>query len=196
MGRIPASRSPSGFAADSQDVSPSLGSVTFLGGTSDTVWWVSLRARPSNAALLELFFPAAAHGTQAHLYAHTCRSPLEWRATPHTPKFNNFLTEWPWGGLQLRPQDSLVEQATETIWLWKPGFPLCLGGKETGDGIYVLDRENMPSTPGTKLFLTVLILPTWEDTMAYTDILFPPDRHISSKALLSARHQRLPSLQG
>lgn len=41
----------------------------------------------------------------------------------------------------------------------------------------------MPSTPGLlDLFLTVLILSAWQDTMAYTDILLPPDRRTALKS--------------
>lgn len=59
----------------------------------------------------------------------------------------------------------------------KTGFTplLFLVEKKPDDGVYVLDKESMPSTPGPlEPFLTVLILPAWQDTMAYTDTLFPP----------------------
>lgn len=51
----------------------------------------------------------------------TPAGPLLARSHSTHIKIQQFLTEWHWGWLELRPWGLLVEQATETIWLWKPG---------------------------------------------------------------------------
>lgn len=45
-------------------------------------------------------------------------------------------------------------------------------------------KEITPSSPGPlDLLLTVLILLAWQDTMAYFDILLPPDKHTPLKSI-------------
>lgn len=59
---------------------------------------------------------------------------------------------------------------------------LLLVEKEPDEG-FAFWTQIMPSSPGLlDLFLTVLILSAWQDTMAHTDILLPPDRRTSLKS--------------
>ena len=194
MGRIPAFHSPSRFTADSEDVSPSLGAVAFLGGTSDTVWWVNLRARSGNAVLLELFFSCSPLNT-SWPYLH---APII--VTSHSTHIKNqqFLDsdagdDYCWDH-RSHLLNKLLKQSGQENWVYS--FAL-VARKETRWCFSSRSgqREYAQQPRPLELFLTVLILPAWQDTIAYADILFPAGGHNASEVLLSARHQSLPTLQ-
>lgn len=173
MGRIPAFRSPSRLAAESWDTSPSLGSVTFLCGSSD----------PSQVLLCFLsFISPAAHSTPAHLHDHTCTSPLEQRAIPPTSRTT------------LRKMTAETTGVTCWTSYWsnlamKTGFTplLLLVEKKPDNWVYALDKENMPSTPGPLEPFCWFWFYQLGRTQRHVRHPIPPDRHVSSEALLPAR---------
>lgn len=89
--------------------------------------------------------------------------------------------------------NKLLKQFGRENWV----YPFALiGRKETRHwGLCPGQREHAQHPGALESFLTVLILPAWQDTMAYTNISFPPDRCISSEALLFGRHWSLLRLQ-
>lgn len=147
---IPAFHSPSGVAADSQYVALSLGPVTFLGRTSDTVWWVNLKAMlVSNTILFELFFSYSPLKISTPLWPHL-QVPIIVKGHSTHIKIQQFLDK-----VTLRKITAETIGVTWWTSYWnnlamKTGFTLLLllVEKKPDTGVYVLDKENMPITPG------------------------------------------------
>lgn len=151
------------------------------------VWsqWITLSAQSGTAVLLELYFPCSPFNSSTPPWPHL-HIPIRVKTHSTHIKFLDRRT--------LRKMTAETTGVTCWTSYWsnlamKTGFtPLhLLVEKKPDNGVYALDKENMPSTPGPLESFCWFWFYQLGRTQWHVRHPIPPDRHVSSEALLPAR---------